>query len=159
MKKSAVISPCGNYRYWLEREWNPDLPKVAFLMLNPSTADGREDDPTIRRCIGFAKSWGYGGFVVVNLFAVRSADPSILKDHDDPVGKSNDSWVRHAIEVSDEVVCAWGSHKFAFDRACEVLAMMKGARTVALKVTKGGSPGHPLYIKADASRVPYWPGK
>jgi len=57
---STIISPCGKYRYLLERKWGIGLPCVTWIMLNPSTADAEKDDPTIRRCIGFSKAWGYG---------------------------------------------------------------------------------------------------
>ena len=75
MIKSAEISKCGKYRYMLMRIWDLDLPKVCFVGLNPSTADAKEDDPTIRQLIEFAKSWNYGGFVIVNLFAMRATNP------------------------------------------------------------------------------------
>lgn len=85
-RSSAVISECGSYRYRLERVWEAEKDRVAFIMLNPSTADASKDDPTIRRCIGFAKAWGFGGLIVGNLFALRSTDPKALYGHKDPVG-------------------------------------------------------------------------
>ncbi len=88
-RNGAVLSADGVYRYRLWRTWDASKPTLAFLMLNPSTADATEDDPTIRRCLGFAKEWGYGSLVVVNLFALRSPNPDALRENDDPVGPEN----------------------------------------------------------------------
>lgn len=98
MDKGAIISGCGKYRYSLWRTWDKKLPKVMFIMLNPSTADAYEDDPTIRRCINFAKSWGYGGIVVGNLFAYRATNPKKLILIDDPSGSANHHYLTHMIE-------------------------------------------------------------
>lgn len=93
MVKDAVISDCGQYRYLLSRDWESGLQRLVFIGLNPSTADAEIDDPTIRRLIGFSKAWGYGGFDIVNLFALRSKDPKMLCDHDDPIGPLNDTYL------------------------------------------------------------------
>ena len=82
----AGFSRCGRYRYWLRRRWNGDLPQCTFIGLNPSTADARTNDPTLRRCINFADQWGYGSLLLVNLFALRSTDPRALRLSDDPQG-------------------------------------------------------------------------
>src|SRR5512133_2959068 len=87
----ATFSRDRRYRYSLWREWNRDLSRVAFVMLNPSTADEARLDPTIRRCLGYAHAWGCGSFVVGNLFALRSTDPAALYRADDPVGRANDA--------------------------------------------------------------------
>lgn len=92
MQRSAIISECQRYRYVLERKWQPELPGVLFVALNPSTADGQHDDPTVRRCVGFARSWGFGKIVIANLFALRSSHPSVLLIDVDPIGPENDWW-------------------------------------------------------------------
>jgi hypothetical protein len=106
----AVLSPCRRYRYRLWRSWGDLEKRVAFVMLNPSTADESKDDPTIRKCVGFAKRWGFGALDVVNLFAWRSTDPDGLLDAADPVGPDNDKMVRAVFDGADRVVLAWGSH-------------------------------------------------
>lgn len=156
MKKSAIISECGEYRYTLERAWDESLPPVAFVMLNPSTADATEDDPTIRRCIGFARSWGYGGIVIVNLFAIRGADPTIIRMHSAPVGPENDKHILSAASRAAEIVCAWGAWGGHLSRDAAVCRMLAGRKKVSLKRTKDGSPGHPLYIKSTADRLPFF---
>lgn len=83
--RAAVLSPCGRYRYELTRRWAPG-PLVGWVMLNPSRADAHTDDPTVRRCVGFAHRWGYGGLIIRNLYALRATDPAALADHLDPVG-------------------------------------------------------------------------
>ena len=154
-KSSAYLSPCGAYRYRLGREWDSGLPMVAFIMLNPSTADAEQDDPTIRRCIGFAKSWGFGGLIVGNLFALRSTDPAALYGHPDPVGPDNDKHLGAIARSAEQVICAWGTHGKLNERGRRVGEMLSGANLAALKVTADGSPGHPLYI-AGATQPRAW---
>jgi hypothetical protein len=150
---SAVISPCGKYRYLLERKWSIGLPCVTWIMLNPSTADAEKDDPTIRRCIGFSKAWGYGSLYVVNLFAWRATDPSELKRVLRPVGPENDHYIGRAAANCKEIVAAWGAHGSFQDRDKVVLNLLKGFGITALSLTTKGSPGHPLYLAADAKRI------
>lgn len=100
MIKSAIISECGKYRYSLSRIWDENKANVLFIMLNPSTADGDVDDPTIRRCIGFAKSWGYGGIYVGNLFAYRATDPKELLKVENPIGFEN---IHHLMDMYNEL--------------------------------------------------------
>lgn len=156
MKFGAVLSDCGEYRYRLDRTWDERLTKVAFIMLNPSTADASKDDPTIRRCIRFAMDWGYGGIVVGNLFALRSADPLVLKMHGAPVGPDNDSHLNAIAAECSEVVCAWGGHGSLMNRDAVVTDALMLYELVCLKRTKDGSPGHPLYIKSTAERTPFF---
>jgi hypothetical protein len=152
---SAVISPCGKYRYLLERTWGIGLPRVTWIMLNPSTADAEKDDPTIRRCIGFSKEWGYGGLYVVNLFAWRATDPGELKRVLRPVGPENDHYIGHAAANCKEIVAAWGAHGSFQDRDKVVRKLLKGFGITALSLTTKGSPGHPLYLSANAQRIPW----
>lgn len=155
MRKSAVLSGCGKYRYRLERVWDDSLNKVCFVMLNPSTADASEDDPTIRRCINFAKSWGYGGIVVVNLFAIRGTNPKVIKEVADPIGALNTHHIVNAAWDCDQVIAAWGAHGSHAGQDKAVLRMLFERPVFAIKLTAAGHPGHPLYVKGDAPRIPY----
>jgi hypothetical protein len=141
----AVISPDGVYRYFLSRSWDPSGRTVAFIGLNPSTADASSDDPTIRRCIGFAKAWGGGTLVMVNLFGFRSTRPAVLRSSGDPVGSGNDHWMELAVSSSDIVVAAWGNHGALNGRSKLVRSRYAG-RLWALDLTLGGEPKHPLYV-------------
>ncbi|WP_028003193.1 DUF1643 domain-containing protein [Sinorhizobium meliloti] len=153
---TASLSACRTYRYRLDRVWSEAEPKVAFIMLNPSTADEQKDDPTIRRCIGFAKSWGYGGIVVGNLFALRSTDPKALYTHADPIGPDNDKYLWDIANDCHQVIAAWGTHGALNNRGHEVAHMLNGTNLSALKVTAGGFPGHPLYIAASTQPKAYF---
>lgn len=156
---TAVFSEDGTYRYRLTRTWDPGLPVTVFCMLNPSTADHEELDPTVRRCVGFAKKWDTGGLVVVNAYAFRSTDPAGLWAVDDPAGPANDEHiVAAAAEAHDKggvFVAAWGVH--ADPARVEAMMNLPGVdRAVCLGVTKNGSPRHPLYVRADT--IPdQWP--
>ena len=154
---TAVISACGTYRYRLERLWDAELPKVAFIMLNPSTADASNDDPTIRRCIGFAKAWGFGGLIVGNLFALRSTDPKALYSHSDPIGPDNDANLRAIALCSEQVICAWGAHGAYRDRGKHVGVLLDRFNLAALTITGKGEPGHPLYVPAATEPRGYFP--
>jgi hypothetical protein len=162
LHRSAEISDCGTYRYELARWWTdrPDR-QVLWVLLNPSTADERKDDATIRRCIAFSQSWGYDGLVLVNLFALRSTKPSALKAHPDPVGPSNDAMLdRWANDPAiDHVVCAWGAHGVLRNRGLIVRTRLARLRPLhAFGETLGGHPQHPLYIAGDAPLVLLEPG-
>ncbi len=123
-------------------------------MLNPSTADGLADDPTIRRCIGFVKSFGASVLSVRNLFAYRATDPDELLTADNPTGGDRgDAELRAAI-TADLVIVAWGG-KVPFGRQKEALRLLGGKQLFCLGVTKDGSPRHPLYLRGDAELVPY----
>ena len=149
MRREAVISGCGQYRYLLRRVWDEDKEQVTFVMLNPSTADAETDDATIRSCVRLSKSWGYGGFGVVNLFAWRATDPKELTKAVDPIGPMNDDHIETAVVYTDFTVCAWGAHKMAAERAPRVLDIICRRRDYAhcIGTTKSGAPKHPLYIK------------
>lgn len=149
-KSDAILSDCGQYRYVLRRSWG-DGPDCNFIMLNPSTADATEDDPTIRRCIGFAKMWGYGRLTVTNIFAFRATDPKDMKAANDPVGADNKTYIRIAAENAEICVCAWGAHGSFCGQDAIVLEWLHNipVAPLALALTKGGQPRHPLYLKSD----------
>lgn len=148
----AVFSGDGQYRYQLTREWDASLPSVAFIGLNPSTADESVDDPTIRRCVGFAKAWGYGRMVMVNLFAYRATDPTQLRRWDiEPVGARNDVFL-YALPIhSDLVVAVWGVHGTYLGR--DVVVRQRLPNLHYLRLTQGGQPSHPLYLPGDLTPV------
>lgn len=158
---SASLSGDGVYRWSLTRRWAAGE-MVTWVMLNPSTADAATDDPTIRRCAGFAKAWGFSGLVVVNLYALRATNPAALWRHPDPIGAGNDSIIAAAAAASATVVAAWGANA-PRERADAVSALLMAAhragdrcgrrRLLALGHTKSGAPRHPLYVRADASPV------
>ena len=158
---SATFSECRQYRYALFRSWaNADVQPghtAVFIGLNPSTADETQDDPTIRRCIGFAKRWGYDTLIMLNLFAWRSTDPAGLRATADPVGKLTDTWIKALTKDAGVIVAAWGTHGSLHgrDRAVLDLLARNGRVVQSLGLTKGGHPRHPLYLPADAPLVGY----
>jgi hypothetical protein len=154
MKKDAVISECKKYRYTLSRTWEENKPGVVFLMLNPSTADAALDDPTIRRCIGFAKSWGFGSLTVLNLFAYRATNPKELLLQADPVGPLNGSFLHSAFQTSSPIICAWGNSSIVDRLLKQVknyfpLYAAKLERLAYLDLSVNGTPKHPLYLPGD----------
>lgn len=158
MIKEAYISDDGVYRYNLVRDWaDEDGEGMLFIMLNPSTADAVEDDPTIRRCINFAKREGCEYIEVVNLFAFRATDPKDMKAAADPVGPENDLVIRQALADVEKVVCAWGAHGSFMARDKVVLDIIHQAGHVpmALGVTQAGLPRHPLYLKNTAPLITF----
>jgi hypothetical protein len=157
----AEFSPCGRYRYTLERRWDgqpfgsPGV--VAWLMMNPSTADEQVDDPTVRRARDFTNRWGYKAMVVLNAFALRATRPAMLLEADDPVGRpDNDAAISAWARRAEKVVAAWGlPPKPLRGRSLEVAALLAaaGVQPLALKVTQSGQPSHPLYIAGDTVPV------
>jgi len=148
----AHFSRCRSYRYALWRRW-ADGPQVLFVMLNPSTADERTDDPTIRRCAGLAASWGYGALAVGNLFAYRTPSPSVLKQAAHPVGRANDRWLARLAAESSLVVAAWGNEG-AFHGRDQGMRELLGPLN-ALSLTQRGMPHHPLYVPAGTRPEPW----
>lgn len=152
MKSGAVFSPCRTYRYVLWREWDDSKPTLVFFMLNPSTADHRQLDNTVKGCLKRAVAWGYGRLVVLNLFALRSTDPKGLALVDDPVGPENDRLIADVLTFVDRqaglVICGWGDDVAVGDRGRAVLASMEAQEIVAyaLALNQNGSPKHPLYV-------------
>ncbi len=152
---AALLSPCGLYRYTLTRRWGEGAP-MLFVMLNPSTADAAQDDPTIRRCVGFAKREGFGAIEVVNLFAYRATDPKVLAGVGDFVGPDNDTVIRDARGRAGLIVAAWGSSvPAALRQRVRHIAMLLGPGALCFGVTADGSPRHPLYVKGDTAFVSY----
>lgn len=156
----AVFSRCGRYRYRLTRFLGgAGSGRVVFVMLNPSTADGDHDDPTIRRCVGFAKSWGLARLDVVNLFAWRATNPRALAVPADPIGPDNDRELVEAFTspgLASRVICAWGqSTARVVERQPAVIAMIRdcGVEPEAFGLTRAGTPGHPLYTLRTAAPV------
>lgn len=156
----ALISHCGQYRYHLWRVWEPLLPTMVFVMQNPSTADATTDDPTIRKCIGYAKREGYGGISVRNVFALRATDERKLLEHPDPFGPDNEAHLLAARSVSllTRLVVAWGERlggkRLArhYNHAAVCLAPLS---PYCLGVNKSGEPKHPLYLKGDTPLIPW----
>lgn len=134
------------YRYELGRLWNDNISNhLVFICLNPSTADADNDDPTVRKCIMYAKQWNYDGLILLNLFAYRATDPQKLFDFmGDPVGDRNDLIIQNIIK-DRKVIVAWGNHGGYLNRDVEVLKMIKDP--YCMGITKGGFPKHPLYLR------------
>jgi hypothetical protein len=155
--RSAVFDRSGRYRYALSRRWAPGGAGVAFVLLNPSTADAVRDDPTLRRCIGFARAWGYASLEVVNLFAWRATHPEALRASPAPVGPENDGYLLAAARRAARVVLAWGVHGTldGRDRAvCDLLAQA-GRPLECLGITRDGHPRHVLYLPREAQPQPF----
>lgn len=159
----AVFSDDRRYRYVLGRELPPPIfgpsdrrdATVCFVMLNPSVASESRSDTTLRRCLGYADTWGYRQLVIVNLFALVSTDPGALRHADDPVGVDND---RHLLEQARSaacVVCAWGDKSPSPGRAAHVLSLLRGAgiQPWHLALSQEGNPRHPLMLRADLEPV------
>lgn len=158
--RSASLSTCGRYRYALERSTGTAGPSVAWVMLNPSTADADLDDPTIRKVVGFSRLHCFGVALVVNLWAFRATDPRDLRRAlaagEDVEGPWNRQAVEEAFSISDVVVCAWGAQPWARAQASRVLGWLGHTRPlVSLGTSKDGSPRHPLMVPYAQPLVPF----
>ena len=145
----AVFSDCERYRYRLWRVWDFSKPRLCFVMLNPSTATHEVLDPTVSRCKKRAEMLGYGGMEVVNLFALRSTDPKVLYETDNPTGTFNNHAIRDAANECAMVICGWGKHGSIDRRGIRVLNLLLNffhEKTHYLKINSDGSPAHPLYL-------------
>lgn len=158
MKRSALLSDCGLYRYSLDRVWGgqPEH-RVVWLMLNPSTADAEVDDPTIRKCVGFSQRWGYDALRVVNLFAYRATNPAdligSLEAGIDLYTKESDAVLTSLTEAED-VVVGWGANASRWgERVRAVTGLIRTASTTCLGLTSGGHPRHPLMLPYGTPRV------
>ncbi len=159
IEKTALVSSCQRYRHRLGRHWNRSLGTVLFVGLNPSTADARVDDPTIRRCVSFAKSWGHGGLVMCNLFDWRATDPKQLPPSNIAVSDKNDAVLRTCVAEAKIVIAAWGKVPWATKRIREVFQTVfsEEKRWHCLGLTKDGIyPRHPLYMKKNTGLRLFW---
>ncbi len=150
----ATFSRCRIYRYTLSRTWDSAAPAACWILLNPSTADERQLDPTLRRCVGFSRRWGFGTMLIVNLFAFRSPYPRKVYAAGDPVGPDNDVHIRRQIRKAKRVIVGWGVHGRLGDRDQQVLKLLTKWNVEAwcLGKTKDSHPKHPLYV-ASATKL------
>ena len=149
----ATVSNDEKYRYTLWRTWDKDKPVVMFIMLNPSTADAKKDDPTIRKCMAYAKAWGYGALIVGNLYAFRTKDPELLTYEEDPIGPHCDSWLYTLSKMSDLRVAAWGNKILSKKRVEQVKGIV--SHLYYLELSKRGNPKHPLYLRKNLKPQPW----
>jgi hypothetical protein len=162
--EGAAFAPGRNWRYTLWRRWkwpdsgtimsgiparNDELNRmVAFIGLNPSTADEFKNDPTVTRCINFAKAWGYDGMIMLNLFAWRDTDPEKMKKATMPVGSRNDGVIQYLVQRVGKTIACWGNHGSYENRSCFVADLARSIPIDHLGLNKSGQPKHPLYIPA-----------
>ncbi len=154
MEKGARFSESRVHRYALWRIWDKEKPAVMFVGLNPSTADENVDDPTIKRCIDFAKRWGYGSLYMLNLFAFRATKPKDMKKADDKIGWDNDAALKRYAKKCDEIVAAWGVNGTLEERnrfVCD--KVLFDFKLMCLRKTQGGHPEHPLYVPQITERI------
>jgi hypothetical protein len=144
--RTATFSACRLYRYSLDIVWDKTKPLAAFIGLNPSTADEVQDDPTVRRCRGFAESWGCGGMRMLNAFAFRATLPSVMKAVKEPIGRDNNLAVLIRGCTGPHVAC-WGIHGKHLGRGEDIRLALSDLK--CLGRTKNGSPKHPLYLRGD----------
>ena len=177
---AAVFSPCGGYRWWLQRTWQPERPTLVFVGLNPSCADGQRDDPTLRRLVAYGRRWGFGRLEVINLFGAVATTPAALKRMADPVGADNEAWIRRCLRRLGPWRCeaiparesagavpvgplgsllwlGWGNGGAwrGRDRALLALVAEFAVKPFALCRTASGQPRHPLYCPAAMTPGPF----
>lgn len=154
LDRRTVFSECRLFRYTLWRQWDlTNSTYVMFIGLNPSTADEKLDDPTIRRCIQYAKDWGFGALCMTNLFAYRATEPIKMKSYPNPVGPENDRWLVACAREAGVVVAAWGNNGQFLGRNEEVMNLLDHLH--CLRITKERQPEHPLYLPKNAVPVPF----
>lgn len=142
---SAQFSPDRRHRYALWRTWDQSKEIAMFIGLNPSTADEVKNDPTVTRCINYAKKWRCGGIIMSNIFAYRATDPKIMKSAADPVGPENDEWLLKLADEADLIVAVWGNHGNFIKRGETVVKLLNKSELHCLDINKTGHPKHPLY--------------
>ena len=153
MKKQANISKDKIYRYTLSRTWDSTKPTVLFIGLNPSIADENVDDPTVTRCINFAKDWGYGTLLMANLFAYRSTYPKEIYLIDDPIGKDNDYYLLECVKQSDLIMACWGNNGTYMGREKIIKELVPNL--YCLQKNKNGTPHHPLRLPRNINPIPF----
>lgn len=153
MEKKAIISKDKIYRYKLSRTWDSTKPTILFIGLNPSIADENVDDPTITRCINFAKDWGYGTLLMANLFAFRSTYPKDIYLIDDPIGKDNDHYLLECVTQSDLIVACWGNNGTYMNREKVITELVPNL--YCLQKNKNGTPHHPLRPPRNIHPLPF----
>lgn len=157
MQNDCVFSADRRYRYVLKHTWEPLFPHklCTWIGLNPSLAWETHLDPTLRRIRAFSASWGFNGFVMLNLFALVSTDPDRIYKAADPVGPDNDCYILSAVQETDRIIAAWGALGGCENRCYSVLAMLAGLDVMCLKETKKGHPIHPLYVAGSTTPKSY----
>lgn len=153
MQKEATISDDQIYRYKLSRTWDSTKSTILFIGLNPSIADETIDDPTITRCLNYAKDWGYGTLLMANLFAFRSTYPKDIYLTDNPIGNENDNYILECVAQSDLVVACWGNNGIYMDRENIIKELIPNL--YCLKKNKNGTPHHPLRLPRDIRPIPF----
>lgn len=148
LEQSATISEDQQYRYSLARKVSDGERILLFVGLNPSTADAKLDDPTIRRCVGFAKLWGFSWLLMGNVYAFRSTDPKKLQTVENPVGSRNRNELDKMMAVSELVIAAWGNNSLTAEAKEIADWIVKQDKTKCLGQNKNGTPKHPLYLRA-----------
>jgi hypothetical protein len=157
MQTGAVFDATGCYRYVLWRSWQDTTPRLGFILLNPSQADATQDDPTVRRCIRFARDWGYGGIEVMNLFAYRATKPVELWRSPNPIGTENDRYLSSLPQRVPAIVVGWGNQGQWGDRSRTAQQLLADSTQLyCLGLTHRGEPRHPLYLSA-ATPPMRWP--
>ena len=153
MQKEATISDDQIYRYKLSRTWDSTKSTILFIGLNPSIADETIDDPTITRCLNYAKDWGYGTLLMANLFAFRSTYPKDIYLTDNPIGNENDNYILECVAQSDLVVACWGNNGMYMDRENIIKELIPNL--YCLKKNKNGTPHHPLRLPRNIRPIPF----
>ncbi len=149
----ATFSECNLYRYALWRRWDTTLPLIAFCGLNPSTADEIDNDPTCKRWIGFAKSWGHGGMIIVNAFGLRETKAAKMKRHSAPIGPENDDVILAVSGMVDRFVCCWGNDGIHLNRCNVIRGLLRNRDLHCFQLTGIGQPGHPLYLPSNLTPI------
>ena len=157
MLKDAILDPSRTYRYVIKRQWGKNNENfINFVLLNPSTADETNDDPTIKACIKIGQNLGYDGLWITNLFAFRATKPVDLKKSSNPIGILNNKYLEDYAKKSKMVLLAWGNHGNFLGRNKEVIKILFENIPHCLEITKLGNPKHPLYIKRTAKPFKYY---
>jgi len=155
LQSCAYFSNDEKYRFILTRKWNKANKVVVFIGLNPSKATEMISDPTVRRCVNYAKQWGYDEMIMLNIFALRSTNPKQLYKSKDPIGDMNDFCIREDIEMADLIVASWGNHGEHLGRGMEVYKIIKEMNVKCFGINQSGQPVHPLYQRNDAELIDF----